>query len=344
MISGRSDLDVGSTLKEKRPSSPLAARYFLRFEEALAALYPERSPPRVRPTGTLDDFYVAARTFTQSRDTPLLGLEFGRRIRLSDYGVVGLAMASTRNLAEAIGVQLKYLGVITNTSRVAYNLTRTKTWLTLALQEDSRGRTLDAFSVEAELGAQLTLLCDLLPSADTSQCVLSLPYKCPSTRAMYEQRAGCRVRFGQPNAQLQLPALWADQPLDSADEVLAPMLADRCQLVLMQFTQGDDWVQRVRSFLLTCDSQKKSLDETAASLRVSTAKLRWQLAKSQTSYKQILKEVRMQLACRYLEDTPLTLQQIAYQLGYGYPSNFQLAFKQYFDLSPGVWRKRHGEV
>jgi AraC-like DNA-binding protein len=151
---------------------------------------------------------------------------------------------------------------------------------------------------------------------------------------------GC-IKFNQPAAQLQLPDSWADRTLDSADETLAPMLAERCQMMLTQLNQGDDWVQKVQSFLLTSDSANKRLSETAVALGVSTAKLRWQLAKSKTNYKQILLDVRMKLACQFLKDTPLTLQQISYQLGYAYPSNFQLAFKKYFESSPGEWRSLH---
>ena len=320
----------------------VASRYFQRLEEAMAARFPKVLTPDFETGATLDDFYLAIRKLTRDYKLPGLGFDFGCRIRISDYGVVGLATASARNLSEAIEVQLRFLKIISNTSKLAYRLSRSEKWITLELREVDLGRRLDPFTIESELGAQIRFVTDLLPSANMSRCILSLPHACPTTGEYYKSRGGCQVKFNQPGARLQLPASWADSALESRDEMLSPMLAERCQMILAQMNQGDDWVQRVRSYLLTSDSVKKSLNETADALGVSTSGLRWHLAKNDANYKQILLDIRMKLACQYLDETPLTLQQIGYQLGYNYSSNFQLAFKSFFGTSPGKWRRSNG--
>lgn len=325
-------------LRVTSPINFVVGRYFLRLQEALKAQYPTVAPPSTDGQATVQDFYQAVRKLNREHDLPGLGFEFGCRLRISDYGIVGLAAASTRSLSEALATQLRFLNIITNTSKIRYAFYKSEKWLTLQLCEVDRSRRLDQFTIESELGAQLRFTMDLLPSARMSQCILSLPYDCPTTRAIYRKRGRCQVKFNQPLAQLQLPGAWADKALESADEMLAPMLADRCQMILSELKQGDDWVLRVRNYLLTSDSPKKGLDEVAHALGVSTSNLRWHLSKSRTSYKQILLDIRMQLACQYLEDTPLTIQQMSYQLGYSYHSNFQLAFKKYFKISPGLWR------
>lgn len=304
----------------------------------MADKFPAIRAPVGKPQSTLDDFYLALRQLSKSHHLPGLGFEFGSRISMSDYGIVGLAIASTRNLSEAISVQLRFLGVITNTSRVSYRFSRSEKWMTLVLRELDYSRRLDNFTVESELAAQIGIIKDLLPLAEISMCVVSLPHECPTTIKAYIQKSGCQVKFNQAVAMLQIPNSWGDIALDSRDESLAPILAERCQMILTQLTQGDDWVQRVQNYLLNSASPNKSLDETAEALGVSTPNLRWHLAKTKRSYRKILMDIRMKLACQYLEHTPLTLQQISYQLGYTYPSNFQLAFKKYFKRSPGEWR------
>jgi len=306
----------------------VARRYFQRLEEALAARFPKVLPPGYETGATLDDFYLAIHKLTRDYKLPGLGFDFGCRIRISDYGVVGLATASARNLSEAIEVQLRFLNIISNTSKLAYQFSQTEKWITLKLCELDRRRRLDPFITESELGAQIRFVKDLLPSANMSHCILSLPHDCPTTREDYRRKGGCQVKFNQSTAQFQLPASWTNSVLESTDEMLAPMLADRCQMILAQLNQGDDWVQKVRSYLLTSDSPMKSLNETAVALGISTSNLRWHLAKNKANYKRILLDVRMKLACQYLKETPLTLQQISYQLGYTYSSNFQLAFKK----------------
>tara|TARA_R110002073_G_scaffold2950_8_gene19656 strand:- start:6834 stop:7868 length:1035 start_codon:yes stop_codon:yes gene_type:complete len=314
-------------------------RYFLRLSEALADRFPDVAAPKAPDASTLDDFFLAVRSITTNQDLPGLGFEFGSRIAISDYGVVGLAIASARNLAEAIEIQLKYLDIITNTAKVHYVVSRTEQHLILKLRELGQGRRLDRFTIESELSAQMRFVMDLLPAANMAQCELSFPFEPLPNGQPYQRAGSCEIRFEQPTAQLRMPVEWAERALDSADETLAPMLEDRCQLILSQLTSADDWVQKVRNLLLTKASEANSLVESAEALGVSVAKLRWQLGKSKTSYKQILLDVRMTLACQYLEETPLTLQQVSYQLGYHYPSNFQLAFKKYFNCAPGEWRR-----
>ena len=52
------------------------------------------------------------------------------------------------------------------------------------------------------------------------------------------------------------------------------------------------------------------------------------------SFSQILLEQRMARAVVFLKNTSLTIEEIAYMLGYGNSSNFYKAFKEYYHMSP----------
>ena len=77
-----------------------------------------------------------------------------------------------------------------------------------------------------------------------------------------------------------------------------------------------------------------SLEEAADALRMSTSQLRKRLYKEDTSYKEIVLEVRMTLARHYLESTKLSIQEIAYLLDYSQAAPFSRAFKAYFGYPP----------
>jgi AraC-like DNA-binding protein len=51
----------------------------------------------------------------------------------------------------------------------------------------------------------------------------------------------------------------------------------------------------------------------------------------------------MELAKDYLTNTQLTVQEIAYQLGYSQPNNFYRAFKGYFEKTPEALRLDRGD-
>ena len=68
------------------------------------------------------------------------------------------------------------------------------------------------------------------------------------------------------------------------------------------------------------------------------SQLRKRLYRENTSYKEIVLEVRMTLAQHYLEATTLSVQEIAYLLDYSQAAPFSRAFKAYFGYPPQAAR------
>jgi len=73
----------------------------------------------------------------------------------------------------------------------------------------------------------------------------------------------------------------------------------------------------------------------ARQLDMSMRSLTRRLAEEGTTFGEILDGLRNRLALRYLEDQRMSLQQIAWLLGYSEPTAFNHAFKRWFGTSPG---------
>ncbi len=82
---------------------------------------------------------------------------------------------------------------------------------------------------------------------------------------------------------------------------------------------------------------KNGAGETEA-MNVTAAQLRKRLYQLGTSYKEVVLDVRMNLAQHYLDSTALPIQEIAYLLDYSQPAPFSRAFKRQFGTSPQHWR------
>jgi AraC-like DNA-binding protein len=72
----------------------------------------------------------------------------------------------------------------------------------------------------------------------------------------------------------------------------------------------------------------------AKQLGMSVRSLRRHLAQEGTSFGDVLDGLRNRLAVRYLEDQPISLQQIAWLLGYSEVGAFNHAFKRWTGTSP----------
>jgi len=64
------------------------------------------------------------------------------------------------------------------------------------------------------------------------------------------------------------------------------------------------------------------------------------LAATGVSYQDLLDESRREAAERYLSESPLSIAELAYLLGYSEPSAFHRAFKRWFGRSPLAFRER----
>ena len=85
------------------------------------------------------------------------------------------------------------------------------------------------------------------------------------------------------------------------------------------------------------------LEEAAQQLHLSSTQLRKRLYRADTSFKNLVLEIRMELAKHYLLDSRLTVQEIAYLLDYSQAAPFSRAFKSHCEFSPDQFRQLHSK-
>jgi AraC-like DNA-binding protein len=68
------------------------------------------------------------------------------------------------------------------------------------------------------------------------------------------------------------------------------------------------------------------------------------LADEGTSHRVLLEEARREVAVRLLGEQRLSIDEVAYHLGYAQPSSFQRAFKRWTGMPPATFRARCGRA
>jgi AraC-like DNA-binding protein len=82
------------------------------------------------------------------------------------------------------------------------------------------------------------------------------------------------------------------------------------------------------------------IQSVARALFTSARSLQRRLAAAGLSDNQLLDQVRKEAAERDLSDSPLSIAEIAYLLGYSEPAAFTRAFKRWYDDTPPGFRQR----
>ncbi len=345
---------VGNMFPEQfnpeRVLSRLMARYFLRMEEAVAEACPSLSfEATLRQAGVtrstegaqsaMDNFALAVKTLLQTGKIDGLGLRFGSRLRLSDYGLMGLATASCPTFGDALKLELAHDRLVLPIHEVGFKSTFEKDKLLITIREYYSDRWTEHYLIEQEVASILALVRELLPDVNMRKnCQVNLAYARPRYWQLYKELLPCRLRFRQTLNQVLIPIGWLQMPLQNSDPELSRILGQQCQHIIRRLEQQGSWVDRVRHLLLEDRGKQLGLEEAAQRLGVPVHTFRRRLYRAGTNYKKIAYTVRMELAADYLRETSLSLQEIASLLGYENTPNFFNAFRKYWKTSPARFR------
>jgi len=116
------------------------------------------------------------------------------------------------------------------------------------------------------------------------------------------------------------------------DEVIIEHLARR---------DKEDIVRQVEAQIVELlPSGECSKERIASRLNVSLRNLHNKLEQKNTSYQEILENLRSELARQYIDQKNISISEITFLLGFSDTSNFSRAFRRWTGLSPSQYRKQ----
>ena len=150
----------------------------------------------------------------------------------------------------------------------------------------------------------------------------------------------CPVEFVQATDNWVLPRSVMELRIVSQDSHLLQILEAHADDLLSERRSATGLRGVIENHLVSAlASGRVQSAAVAKQLGLSDRSLRRHLAEEGTSFGEVLDGVRRHLAGRYLEDERVSLQQIAWLLGYSEIGAFNHAFKRWTGTSPG--RARH---
>lgn len=148
------------------------------------------------------------------------------------------------------------------------------------------------------------------------------------------------VRFAAAHDSLILPAAVLAAPLPASDPINHRQLLRMCDQLTKTCEPADSPVLQVLAFLEDRRNLSVCFAQAAARLGYSERGLRRQLARSGTSYRELVRQVRERVAIERLSNPGLPVQTIAFELGFDTPSNFARSFKEWTGVTPSEYRAR----
>lgn len=152
----------------------------------------------------------------------------------------------------------------------------------------------------------------------------------PRDRSQFDAVFGCEIRFGAERNCASFPVAALTLPLADADPALCAMLEVHAQRMLARVPADPGLLAQLRAFIARNLSEGDLSSATAAEhLALSERTLRRRLQAHGTTFQALLDDVRAEVAADYLATTDLSIEEMAFLLGYSEASALRRAYRRW---------------
>lgn len=266
---------------------------------------------------------------------PALGLDVARYVRPGTFHALGQAVLASPTLRDALGRIARYSHVTADVSIV----TTTATAAGVELRIDWRsGATRPSFESIDAIFSTITRSARFMLDRSVSPVVLELERPTPSVTDRFERVFRCPLTFGAPTNRIVFAAAVADRPVAGGNAALARM-SDAVVAEYLAGLDADTVVRRVRETLVDLlPGGDPTIGAVAERLHTSPRTLQRELTAEGTGFRDVLQDVRRELAEAYLRSGDHSVTEVTYLLGYQETATFSRAFKTWTGVSPSRWR------
>jgi AraC-like DNA-binding protein len=279
-------------------------------------------------------------------DEPALALLFGEAVRLQSISIVGLIGEASETTEEARQQLNRYAHLMLDEdeARVSEHLElvrdEDRVWLKLTSHLYADNRLL----IESGFARSICGAREIFGSTkDFSKWpypkAIHFTHEEPSYRAEYDRVFGVPLVFGSHMNALLMDEEFLSIRLPRANRYVFGVLSVHAEELLKSLESSKSTRGRVESLLMPIlHTGAASIDVIAGKMGVSRPTLFRRLKAEGTTFKQVLDELRHRLALYYLGGERVSVNEIAYLVGFSDAAAFSRAFKRWTGRSPRAVR------
>lgn len=281
---------------------------------------------------------ITKRALERLPDKAGYGIRAGKALRVTTFGIWGLAILASPNMRGAFEVMSRFSELSYILSKVS--LIERGDRAEFILDMDHLPERIHRFMFERYYATSVTFLREMLPNIDLSQFTLHLPFVGTAYEDDLAHITGRTVLPAQPAYALAMSRAWLEQPLPQADPLTHAHFVSQCQSLLNQRKKLPDYSQMVHDYIVQNQKYSPRLADVASKAGMSPRSFRRRLESERTSFTQIVLETKLVLAKELLSAAGLPVSTVANRLGYSETASFTRAFTQWWGESPSHVRRK----
>jgi len=246
---------------------------------------------------------------------------------------------TAENVGGALDRMTRFLSLFLQGETVTLEQNDSEARLVLHQSSPKRlGRELSGESTIAKIVVTIRML--ISGEGPWGPSLVTFTHSAPPDTRPHQELFGCPVRFGCARTEIVIPSAMLARPLAKADPSLSAFFDRHAEETLRRMGARADATARVRR-AVTDALHSGDVSETNVSKRLgwSERTLRRRLGEEGTSFRQVLDDVRRELAQGWLAQSEMAIGEVAFLLGFSESSNFHRAFKRWTGQTPDEFRR-----
>jgi hypothetical protein len=266
-----------------------------------------------------------------------IGLLAGARQRISDFGIYGFALVSSRTFGDALLFSLDH---ITMAGPAVRQISFRIEGGTLAILRSHGLDTLgDLLPFAAEFWrSSITALFSRVLEAPFPSKRMIFPFPPPVHWRNYERLFNCPIDFNADRMEWHFDAKVLDLALPNANPITAKICQQICDVVMTERAGESEFVRRIRAACLNSANRFPPAAEIASELGLSLADLPSEACRREPVLSVYCRSDAGSLATELLENTHLGIDQVAERVGFAEATSFRKAFKKWTNHAPSDFR------
>lgn len=272
----------------------------------------------------------------QREPDPGVGIRMATGVPARQWGLLGYAIACSSNLGAALRRLARYWRILNEA--VQFRLEEaTQHHVAIAQSLSDLGLALPhavSYRFAALIGA-----CRGITRAEVAPSELAFTFGQPNSTLEYQRFFRCPLRFSQPESKVLFVKRDLDLPVPGGDETLAGYLSENAERALRALCAGTSIRERVRSALWAELSEgPPTLRRTASALHMPPRTLQRHLAAEGTTLRREIEHIREHMAIATLRERSVSIEEVAFILGYTEASTFYRSFRRWTGKTPRQYR------
>ncbi|BDX06831.1 AraC family transcriptional regulator [Planctobacterium marinum] len=274
---------------------------------------------------------------------PDIGLQLGNRLGIGSHGLLGYGLLNCEDLAQAARLLDRYL--VTRTPFIRTAIHEQPNSFDIEIGSNFMDPAVHRSFCEVVLVTLANLFTMVSGQSNMNNIIKAVHFDVaqPEYHKNISRYLPVPHVFEQDSCVIRLEKAWLHNHFSQADAIALKQLTQQFEQQLSQIrgTQQRDYTSMVISVLEQDSQHIPSIATVANLLSVTPRTLHRRLQDEGTQFRSLLVATKKAQAEKYLVESNMPVEQVAWALGYEDVANFRRAFKTWSNMTPIEFRNKY---